>query len=101
MTTNLPGIFAAALAPFSPEGQAQLREAKLSAYRKALQSHDFEFEMSEDFSRYEAGRDCLAQLRLVQKEVDPLAEVWNSIAPPEHRILMDVVTAAGFGGCNV
>lgn len=67
---------------FSPNGQATIRAAQVSAYRKALASHDWAYEFSSDRSRYEAGREALAQLRLAQREFDADFAIWNEHCHP-------------------
>jgi hypothetical protein len=79
-------VFATLLrAAFSPDGQAAIRAAQLAAYKKALARQDWWYEYSDDHSRYEAGREALAQLRLAQRELDADRAIWNAIAPIEQQ----------------
>jgi hypothetical protein len=41
--------------------------------------------MSDDQRAWRDGRDSLAELRMVQREIDPEFVVWNRYAPASHR----------------
>lgn len=61
-------------------------EARRAAYIAQLKAHDWEHEFSEDYRVWRAGRDSLALLRAMQKEVDLDGSIWDQHAPEGHRI---------------
>lgn len=76
---HLHPIFQAALASFgAPSQVAQIQRA---AYVKALKAHDWSHDFSDDADVARRGRESLALLRMVQREIDPEWAVWNVIAP--------------------
>jgi hypothetical protein len=56
-----------------------------AAYITALKRHDWSHEMSDDHSRYVIGRQQLAELRMVQREIDSDYSLWNQHAPAQCR----------------
>jgi hypothetical protein len=62
------------------------RAAQLKAYVAMLQAHDFDFEFSDDHRVYTAGREALAELRMLRRDLDADGAIWNSIAPAAHRV---------------
>lgn len=69
-----------ALAPFAPRAES----AEMADYRKQLREHDWEFEYADlGYTRGLYERKALEKLR---KELDPSGEVWNAIAPANHRV---------------
>jgi hypothetical protein len=60
-------------------------EAQRAAYVRLLLRHDWSHEFSDDHSKYERGRRQLAELRSVQRAIDPTFEVWNAHAPAVCR----------------
>lgn len=82
---ELHPVFAGMLAAFGPDAAATIRAAQRTAYVKALRTHDYWFEFSDDPQRYAQGRESLAQLRLARREVDPDGAIWASIAPEGHK----------------
>jgi hypothetical protein len=83
-------IFSAAVAAFSPAGQAQIANANRAAYVRLLQRHDWSFQHSDDPQRYAQGQRERAELRMVAHELDADYSIWNSHAPAAH---------ANGGGC--
>lgn len=61
-------------------------EARRRAYVAQLQAHDWEHEFSDDQRAWRAGRDSLALLRALQKELDRDGAIWDAHAPERHRI---------------
>lgn len=61
---------------------------KLAHYREELAKFDWQFEHSSDQRVWRQGVEQLAYLRSVQKQIDPLYEIWNQIAHPEYRITL-------------
>ena len=85
--SNVHPVFASLLrAAFGPEAQQQIRNAQRMAYEKALLSHDWDYEFSDDHSRWEQGRDAMASLKLARRELDPEGEIWNRYAPNGHKV---------------
>lgn len=83
---ELHPVFAGMLrAAFGADAAATIRAAQRTAYVRALQAHDWGFEFSDDHSRYTAGKEALAQLKLAQREVDPDFSVWNQYAPADQQ----------------
>jgi len=58
-----------------------------AAYRARLQAFDWSFEFSDDASLVRAARAELNDMKRLQPAIDPTGEIWNSIAPPEHRLV--------------
>lgn len=56
---------------YSPDG--------LMLYREKLRSHDWSFEWSEDPRVYAKGRNELAELLVLQRDLDPDLIVWGEI----------------------
>ena len=79
---GLHPIFAGIVASIQTAPVA-LREAQRRAYVTLLQRHDWSHEFSDDRSAYTRGREQLAELRLVQREIDPDFEIWNQHCPPQ------------------
>jgi hypothetical protein len=83
---ELHPVFAGMLrAAFGPDAAATIRAAQRAAYVKALRTHDWYFEFSDDHSVYEAGREARAQLQLAQREFDPDCAIWNQHAPADYQ----------------
>jgi hypothetical protein len=82
---ELHPVFAGMLAAFGPDAAATIRAAQRAAYVKALRTHDWYFEFSDDHSVYAAGREARAQLQLAQREFDPDCAIWNAHAPTDYR----------------
>lgn len=55
-----------------------MRAARLAAYRAALASHDWTYEMSDDHSAYCEGRRQRQALEAMQPDLDPGRVIWNS-----------------------
>ena len=77
--------FMSAIASAAINSHAQAQSAQVNAYIKLLQRMDWSFEMSDDQRVWRAGRDSLAELRMVQRELDPDFVVWNRYAPEAYR----------------
>lgn len=85
---NVHPVFASLMrAAFGPEAQQQIRHAQRMAYEKALLSHDWDFEMSDDHDHcWVPGNESLAQLKLARRELDPDGAIWNQYAPNGHKV---------------
>lgn len=82
MSGGLHPIFAGIVASIQTAPVA-LREAQRRAYVTLLQRHDWSHEFSDDHGAYTRGREQLAELRLVQREIDPDFAIWNQHCPPQ------------------
>lgn len=60
--------------------------AHMEAYVAALKAHDWSFEYSSDQRKWRAGKESLIALRTAQGLIDPDFTVWNTFAPPDHRL---------------
>lgn len=67
---------------FGPGAAATIRAAQMTAYVKALKSHDWSFPFSDDPQITRAGWESLAQLRVAARELDPEFVVWNEHCHP-------------------
>jgi hypothetical protein len=76
-------IFASMLDTFCRP--AALQDIKREAYERMLRAHEWSFEFSDDASVYARGREQLAELRLVQREIDPDFSTWNQHCHPACR----------------
>lgn len=54
-------------------------------YRAKLAAHDWSFEFSDDPHAYRKGQIELAELLVLQRDIDPDKVVWNELKPPLHR----------------
>ncbi len=61
--------------------RTHVSQAQRAAYVRLLQAHDWSYDYSDDIAMYRRGRDQLAQLRIVQKEIDADFAIWNQHAP--------------------
>lgn len=82
MSTAIHPVFAGIVASLQT-APAAVQEAKRSAYVTLLQRHDWSHEFSDDHGAYTRGREQLAELRLVQREIDPDFAIWNQHCPPQ------------------
>lgn len=80
--SQLHPVFRAALSAFVHSDALAIQRA---AYVKALQRHDWSHEFSDDGAVARRGRESLAQLRMVQRELDPEFFIWNTYAPAQCR----------------
>ena len=55
-----------------------MTQDRLTAYRKALNSFDWQYQFSDDHSRYLSGEKDLRKLRKMQRDLDPWGEAWMS-----------------------
>lgn len=62
------------------------RRVQREAYIRLLQSHEFAYEFSDDHKVWMRGADERAQLRILQREVDPSGALWNQHAPAGYRL---------------
>lgn len=58
------------------------RQAQVDAYIALLKAQDWSSDFSDDPSVYRRGRESLANLRMVQRELDPEFLVWNQHCDP-------------------
>lgn len=52
----------------------------LEDYRKALASHDWTYDYSDDYSVWCRGRDSLARLQAMARTLDPGLVIWREYA---------------------
>lgn len=55
-------------------------------YRLAMRQHDWSHEFSDEHRVWKAGRESLAKITEMQKDIDPDGEIWNQHAPVGYRI---------------
>jgi hypothetical protein len=65
------------------EAEAQNRR---QAYEKALKSHDWMYQYSDDRAAYAEGRWNFVFIKREQPLVDPTGELWNQHAPQGYKI---------------
>ena len=58
----------------------------MQSYTNALRAMDWGFEFSDDNSVYQRGREELARLRRIQRQLDPGAVIWNQYAPDIYKV---------------
>jgi hypothetical protein len=64
----------------TPEQQQELKR-----YMRELNSFDWSFEYSDDYSAVKRGHEALAQLHKQQKQIDPTGEIWLQFMPGDCR----------------
>jgi hypothetical protein len=57
------------------------QQAELKRYMRQLNSFDWQFEYSDDYSVVKCGYMALAQLHAQQKRIDPTGEIWMQFMP--------------------
>jgi hypothetical protein len=50
--------------------------SKLAAYGQALKAFDWQYQFSDDHTRYMAGEEALRKLHKVQRVIDPDGVMW-------------------------
>ena len=55
-------------------------------YARDLRRMDWGFEFSDENPVYQRGREELARLRKIQRELDPGAVIWNQYAPDTYKV---------------
>lgn len=74
--------------------QREITES-IETYRAALKRLDWEFEFADDSRAYNLGRVEFARLTVLQRNLDPRATIWNSMAPRRHRRVLQCVLKPG------
>lgn len=54
-------------------------------YLALLKAHDWSYDYSEDFSRWQAGHSQHLQLTRLQRLIDPEYALWNQHAPAAYQ----------------
>lgn len=81
MNTAIHPVMAAALAPFAPKSSnvhALASEYAVGLYRKALEKFNWQFEHAEEHAVWARGSNDLANLRRMQRDIDPDGSIWMS-----------------------
>lgn len=89
MNSHIHPTMAAALGACMPQ-PGEVAAIQRAAYVKALQTHDWHFEFSDDPSVYARGRDAFAALKMLQRELDADFALWNEHAPESFRMAAKV-----------
>jgi len=76
---HLHPVFAQALRGFAPP-QSAVHQPSLDEYQQALNGFDWQYQFSDDHTRYLAGSNALLKLRRMQLQLDPLGERWLATA---------------------
>ena len=80
--TNPAELFAGILA-VAADSQSLIRRVQ---YTDDLRKFDWAFEFSDDHWHYRKCHHLLAELRDLQRSLDPDAALWNQYAPAGYRV---------------
>ena len=72
---HLHPVMTQALRGFAPP-QSAVHQPTLAEYQQALSGFDWQYQFSDDHSRWAAGTNALARLQRMQRQLDPSGEVW-------------------------
>lgn len=78
-----PAEFFAGILKVAADSQSLIRRVQ---YTDALRKFDWSFEFSDDHWHYRKCHHELAELRDLQKSVDPDGSLWNQYAPKGYRV---------------
>lgn len=76
LPSSLDPAFAGVMTLAERIAVGSIADPEFQDYLKQLKKFDWQFEFSDDFGAYRAGKDKLAKLHEMQRRVDPNGSAW-------------------------